>query len=171
MWERQARDEVFTEYVHARGAALRRTAVHLCAGDEAAAEDLLQNSLIRTYRSWDQVRDEDRRDAYVRRIMVRLSFRRERRTFLGWHGPGETGASAEQQLVDRHAVWAYLAALPHRQRAVIVLRYYEDLSEREIAEVLGCSTGTVKTHASRALATLRARLGQAEQEETIHEHG
>lgn len=170
MRKRQSRDEVFTEYVQARGATLRRTAVHLCAGDEAAADDLLQNSLIRAYSSWAQVRDEDRRDAYVRRIMVRLSYRRDRRTIVGWHAQTET-PSTEQQMVGRHVVGGYLAALPPRQRAVVVLRYYEDMSEREIADVLGCSTGSVKTHASRALAALRTRLSQAEQEGAVREHG
>jgi RNA polymerase sigma-70 factor (sigma-E family) len=166
----RAYDGAFTEYVHARGTALRRTAVHLCAGDEAAADDLLQNSLIRTYQSWSKVRDEGSRDAYVRRIMVRLSYRRERRIGLGWV-EGAHATSAEHGVVERHTVWEYLGSLPPRQRAVVVLRYYEDLSEREIAEVLGCSTGSVKTHASRALASLRVRLAETEEQGAVHDHG
>jgi len=102
--------------------------------------------------------------------MVRLSYRRERRVFLGRYGHGEA-RSEEHELVERHAVWAFLATLPARQRVVMVLRYYEDLSEREIADVLGCSTGTVKTHASQALASLRARLGDTEQEGAFREYG
>ena len=161
------RDRAFTDYVHARAGTMLRTAVHLCAGDRAAAEDLVQNTLVKTYVSWSRLRDPALRDAYVRRIMVRLSYRPGR-----WPVPVERlpEPAPTSSTADGHAardeLWTYLATLPARQRAVVVLRYYEDLSERDIADALGCTPGTVKTHASRALATLRNRL----QEGAPHEH-
>jgi RNA polymerase sigma-70 factor (sigma-E family) len=150
------RDQDFTRYVEARGGALLRTALFLCAGDRSGAEDLVQSTLVRAYVAWHRVRDEAARDGYVRRIMVRESYRRPARSLpvlgeqrlLDAHGPVE----------DRLDLFPLLAALPRQQRAVVVLRYYEDLSEREIADALGCSPGSVKRHASRALATLRGRL-------------
>ena len=151
------RDREFTRYVEARGSALLRTAVFLCAGDRSAAEDLVQSALVRAYVTWHRVRDEGARHSYVRRIMARESCRRPapslpvlgEPSLVDPHGPAE----------DRLDLLPLLAALPRQQRAVVVLRYYEDLSEREIADALGCSPGSVKRHASRALATLRVRLG------------
>jgi RNA polymerase sigma-70 factor (sigma-E family) len=155
------RDRAFTDYVHARAATMLRTAVHLCAGDVAAAEDLVQNTLVRTYVSWNRVRDPGLRDAYVRRIMVRVASRPPRKPMPVAFVPEPVpGRPHEERYVERDALNPYLAALPPKQRAVVVLRYYEDLSEREIAEALGCAPGTVKAHASRALATLRARMSE-----------
>ncbi len=155
-----ARQEEFTRYVEARSAGLLRTAVFLCAGDRSAAEDLVQSALVKAYVSWARVRDEQKRDAYVRRILVRESYRRgpaKARDVA--HGPEIGDRPAPSHNRDDHlSLFPELAALPRQQRAVVVLRYYEDLSEREIAEALGVSTGAVKSHASRALATLRARL-------------
>ena len=150
------RDRDFTRYVEARGGALLRTAMFLCVGDRSAAEDLVQSTLVRAYVAWHRVRDEDARDGYVRRIMVRESYRRPARTMpvLGEPGLHEPHGPVE----DRLDLFPLLAALPHQQRAVVVLRYYEDLSERDIADALGCSPGSVKRHASRALGTLRSRL-------------
>jgi RNA polymerase sigma-70 factor (sigma-E family) len=157
------RDRAFTEYVDARAATMLRTAVHLCAGDEAAAEDLVQNTLVRTYVSWRKVRDPGLRDAYVRRIMVRLASRPGRRPTPVERLPEPAPRhSHEDGYAERDALNPYLAALSPRQRAVVVLRYYEDLNEREIAEALGCAPGTVKAHASRALATLRAQMEGAD---------
>ena len=150
------RDAEFTRYVEARGAALLRTAVFLCAGDRSAAEDLVQSTLVRAYVAWHRVRHEAARDGYVRRIMVRESYRRpssSRRILVEPEQPDAHGP-----VEDRLDLFPLLAALPRQQRAVVVLRYYEDLSERDIADALGCSPGTVKRHASRALATLRSRL-------------
>ena len=153
------RDRAFTDYVHARAGVMLRTAVHLCAGDGAAAEDLVQNTLVRTYVSWNKIRDPGLRDAYVRRIMVRLASRPGRRPVPVERVPEPPPRdSHEIGYAERDALNPYLAALSPKQRAVVVLRYYDDLSEREIADALGCSPGAVKTHASRALATLRARL-------------
>jgi RNA polymerase sigma-70 factor (sigma-E family) len=152
------RDGEFTRYVEARGGALLRTAVFLCVGDRSAAEDLVQTTLVRAYVAWHRVRDDGARDSYVRRIMVRESYRR----------PGtpaslprtEPSTAPHPAVDDRLDLFPLLAALPRQQRAVVVLRYYEDLSEREIADALGCSPGSVKRHASRALATLRGRLSE-----------
>ena len=150
------RDQEFTRYVEARGGALLRTAVFLCAGDRASAEDLVQSTLVRAYVAWHRVRDETARNAYVRRIMVRESYRR---STTPAPAPVEAaGPDAHRAVDDRLDLFPLLAALPRQQRAVVVLRYYEDLSEREIADALGCSPGSVKRHASRALAALRGRL-------------
>ena len=131
------RDRAFTEYVHARSARMLRTAVHLCAGDTAAAQDLVQNTLVKTYVSWGKVRDPERRDAYVRRIMVRLASRPGRRPTPVEHLPEPApSVSHEERHVEHAAISELLAGLPPRQRAVIVLRYYDDLSERDIADAL-----------------------------------
>jgi RNA polymerase sigma-70 factor (sigma-E family) len=150
------RDRDFTRYVEARGGALLRTAVFLCAGDRSGAEDLVQSTLVRAYVAWHRVRDEAARDGYVRRIMVRESYRRPARSLAVLGEPGLLDAHGPVE--DRLDLFPLLAALPRQQRAVVVLRYYEDLSERDIADALGCSPGSVKRHASRALATLRGRL-------------
>ncbi|HVX53969.1 SigE family RNA polymerase sigma factor [Nocardioides sp.] len=153
----------FEHWVAVRYPALRRTAYLLCGGDPHAADDLTQTTLAKLYLSWGKVRDHDRIDAYVRRIMLnehRSSWRRAFRhhevpaEHLPDHpAPGDAGLDGE-----RDAVWAFVQTLPPKQRAVIVLRYYEDLSEIEIAAALGISPGTVKSQASRALAALRQRL-------------
>jgi RNA polymerase sigma-70 factor (sigma-E family) len=169
-----SRDEEFTRYVEARSPALLRTAVYLCAGDQAAADDLMQTTLVKAYVTWHKLQDPDKRNAYVRQIMVRESYRR---------GPGRARDRSHVSETQERAVPAverddhlslmpHLAALPRQQRAVVVLRYYEDLSERQIADALGCSPGSVKSHASRALATLRMRLDGTFRpggEEVVHE--
>jgi RNA polymerase sigma-70 factor (sigma-E family) len=158
------RDADFTAYLEARQGRLLRTA-YLLTGDQHQAEDLLQTSLAKLYLSWDKVRDRGSVDAYVRRIMVNENNSLWRR---GWrrrelatetvpetapfHDEYDEGAGA--------AVWAVVQTLPRRARAVVVLRYYEQLSEAETAEVLGISVGTVKSQCSRALATLRERIGE-----------
>jgi len=152
------RDREFTRYVEARGSALLRTAVFLCAGDRSAGEDLVQSTLVRAYVAWHRVRDETARDGYVRRIMVRESYRRPARSLPVMDEPGIPDPHGPVE--DRLDLFRLLAALPRQQRAVVVLRYYEDLSERDIADALGCSPGSVKRHASRALATLRGRLSE-----------
>ncbi|HXH80132.1 SigE family RNA polymerase sigma factor [Nocardioides sp.] len=155
-----ARDEEFTRYVETRSAALLRTAVFLCSGDSAAAEDLVQATLVKAYVHWSRVRDEHKRDAYVRKIMVRESYRRgpARAKDVAHVAEIRDRASPAGDHDDHLSLFPQLAALPRQQRAVVVLRYYEDLSEQQIADALGCSTGSVKQHASRGLATLRERL-------------
>ena len=160
----RARDADFAAYMQARQPALLRTA-YLLTGNRHAAEDLVQTALAKLYLSWDRVRDREALDGYVRRIMVnentslwrrawkRLEVTPERMPEPPVHDAYDDGAGA--------ALWEFVRTLPPRQRAVLVLRYYEDLTEAEIADVLGVSVGTVKSQASRALAALRARAPEA----------
>ena len=166
-----SKDDEFSSYMAARQAALLRTAF-LLTGERAAAEDLLQTALAKLYLSWDKVRDRGALDGYVRRIMVNEHNSLWRRAWK--RREHSTDEMPEQPVHDDYddglgaALWSYLQTLPPRQRSVIVLRYYEQLSEAEIADVLGISVGTVKSQASRALAGLRAR---APQSLTPHESG
>ena len=150
--------EAFRAYVVGRSSALLRTA-YLLTGNRADAEDLLQTALAKSYLSWERIRDREAVDAYVRRVMVntQTSFWRRRRPEASYDvvpdlEPGRD-ATADADLHD--ALWNAMAELPRKQRAAVVLRYYEDLSEAETARVLGVSIGTVKSSTSRALASLR----------------
>ena len=131
-------------------------------GDVGRAEDAVQSALAKAYASWHRVSSARHPEAYVRQMAVNEVLGVRRRSWWkaerSGHVPDvEVPDSAEQELVDRDELWAGLLALAPRQRAVLVLRYYEDLSEQQIAEVLGCSRGTVKSQAADALATLRRR--------------
>ena len=149
----------FEDFFHATWPRLFRT-TYAVAGDAASAEDALQAAYAKAFASWRRIRETDHPEAYVRRMAVnevlgtrrRPAFRRERYV----DAEPAPAPSPEPELTDRDAVWRAVSALPPRQRAVIVLRYYEDLSEADIADVLGCSRGTVKSQASDALARLRA---------------
>ncbi len=151
----------FTSYVRARGPVLLRTARSLTA-NPSDAEDLLQTALTKTYLAWDGITDHRALDGYVRRALVntRTSMWRKRRVdeFACDELPEPEVAPgpdpAEQQAV-RDAMWRAIGKLPDRQRAMVVLRYYEDLSEAQTAELLGVSVGTVKSAVSRALVKLR----------------
>lgn len=148
--------EAFSAFVTARYEALARTAF-LLTGDRGHAEDLVQTALLKTLRGWDRLRDPDAATAYTRTVMVRLAGRWSRRRWRGEIPTQLFDASGPES--DRDAaldVQAALRALPWQQRAVLVLRYFDDLSEHETAAVLGCSDGTVKSRAHRALAALRA---------------
>ncbi len=155
--------EAFRGYVTARSGPLLRTA-YLLTGNRADAEDLLQTALAKTYLAWDRIREREALDGYVRRVMVntQTSFWRRRRVD---ERPVEhlpelvAGRDAAADLDLHDALWSALARLPRRQRAAVVLRYYEDLSEAETAAVLGVSVGTVKSTTSRALARLRDDTG------------
>lgn len=133
------------------------------SGDAGRAEDAVQSALAKAYASWRRVSAADHPEAYVRRMAVNEALGVQRRGWWRSERPGQVPDvagppdSGEQALVDRAELWDGLIALAPRQRAVLVLRYYEDLSEQQIADVLGCSTGTVKSQASDALATLRRR--------------
>jgi RNA polymerase sigma-70 factor (ECF subfamily) len=158
----ETREAEFREFVRARSAALLRIAYLVC-GDLTLAEDLLQTTLTRTYLAWRRHGGIESLDAYARRVLLntatswwRRRWRGERPTLNLPERPISDGAD---HVAERDAMWRLLGRLPARQRAVIVLRYYEDLSEADIASQLGVSVGTVKSHASRALATLRANLG------------
>ncbi|MEU4680869.1 SigE family RNA polymerase sigma factor [Micromonospora sp. NPDC023737] len=159
---RDQSEEEFREFVAARSAALLRTA-YLLAGDWATAEDLLQTALTKTYLAWRRLGGIEAVEPYARRVLVNTSTSWWRRR---WHGerptdvlPERAGADEIERQLDRDLLWRHLRALPTRQRAVLVLRFYEDMSEAQTAALLGISTGTVKSQTSRALATLRQRMG------------
>ncbi|HVV31255.1 MAG TPA: SigE family RNA polymerase sigma factor [Mycobacteriales bacterium] len=155
--------EQFREFVAGRSPALLRTA-YLLTGSHPDAEDLLQTALAKTYLRYDRIRDKGALESYVRRAMVttQTSFWRRRargREFATDQVPDRPppgGEDAAETTAIRDAMWRSLGRLGARQRAVLVLRYYEDLSEAETADILGVAPGTVKSQAARALATLRA---------------
>lgn len=146
----------FSGFVAARYEALARTAF-LFTGDRGHAEDLVQSALIKTLRSWNRLADPAAAEAYTRTVMVRLAGRWSRRR---WRGelPAELvdDVGSEADSASALDVRAALRALPWPQRAVLVLRYFDDLSESQTAAILGCSEGTVKSRSHRALAALRA---------------
>ncbi len=154
------KDADFSAYMSARQPALYRTA-YLLVGDHAGAEDLLQNAFAKLYLSWDRIRDRGALDGYVRRIMVNEHNSLWRRAWKRREHPADTVPdTGTQDTYDDGmggVLWSFIQTLPPRQRSVVVLRYYEQLSEAETAAVLGISVGTVKSQTSRALAGLRAR--------------
>jgi RNA polymerase sigma-70 factor (sigma-E family) len=155
-----AADEAdFAAFVANRSPALLSFA-HVLTGDRHDAEDVVQTALAATALGWHRVRSRDNPEGYVRRAIVTTHLNRQRRR------PWRERPSADvpeppappapgEDLDERDAMWRVLATLPARQRAVLVLRYYEDLSEADIADVLGCSRGTVKSQAAKALDRLR----------------
>ena len=159
---RQSDEDHFSAFVAANSAALFRTA-YLMTGDYQRAEDLLQTTLVRVYQRWTRVEEMERPVAYTRKVLVNQAtswWRRRsshelpvlRRDERSWDGRLEDVAEHER-------VWAAVLSLPPRQRAVTVLKYYEDLSEAEIAATLDMAPGTVKSHghaAARRLAVLLA---------------
>jgi RNA polymerase sigma-70 factor (sigma-E family) len=147
----------YTEFVSARYGELFRFAYVLC-GDEHRAADLVQDALERTALAWRRVENQDDPERYVRRVLVNLNvsrFRRLRRERLVADAPEIVHIDPPR---GDDELWGLLAALPPRQRTVIVLRFYEDMTETQIATALGCSLGTVKSNSSRAIAKLRAAL-------------
>lgn len=157
-------DQEYADFFAATWPRLFRTAVAI-TGDPGSAEDALQTAYAKVYASWDRVQRAEQPEAYVRRMVVNEVLGARRHGWWRRERPqehvGSDGAtpSPEQGVVDRDAVWAAVCALPVRQRAVIVLRYYEDLSEEQIAETLRCSRGTVKSQASAAMKNLRRMTG------------
>jgi len=157
-----ARDDEFADFVAARYRALLRTGFAL-TGDLGHAEDLAQSALIKTYLAWGRLREITSAEGYARRTLVRLALRERQRR---WHGEisaeqlpesDASGRAAGQGNQDDLAidVRRALAALPADQRAVLVLRYLDDQTEAETAQILGIAQGTVKSRASRGLASLR----------------
>jgi RNA polymerase sigma-70 factor (sigma-E family) len=155
-------EEEFREYVETRGPALLRAARQL-TGHPLDAEDLLQNALTKTYLAWDRIEDRRALDGYVRRAMVNINISQWRRRKLEEYPSDELPEQASSETVacgDLHDLLEQaLQELPERMRAAIVLRYYEDMTELEIARTLGISVGTVKSTVSRAMAKLRNALG------------
>ena len=151
----------FEEFMTSRWAGLVRLAFGL-TGDRWLAEDLAQTALASAYASWWRVSRADDPDAYVRRILINASKGRWRRTRVAEQAagsPADVPDQAEDPSVaigERSALLKALGALPPRQRAVVVLRYWEDLSDAQAAALLGCSASTVRSQAARALAKLRA---------------
>ena len=154
------RDADFAEYVGERSAALRRYA-YLLTGDLASADDLLQDALVKVYRRWPPVTGPGT-EAYVRKVIARthISVWRHvgRREVPVAELPEASAPDAMSGVADRDQVWRLLRELGPRQRAVVVLRFWSDLPEAEIAGILNISTGTVKSQLSRALANLRNAL-------------
>jgi RNA polymerase sigma-70 factor (sigma-E family) len=151
-------DAAFREYVLARGTALLRTAVML-TGNRADAEDLVQAALAKTYLSWRKINDRAALDAYVRRAMVNTHIswwrRRKLEEFPTDELPDQAVADHARDSDMAEVVRRALDRLPRRMRAAVMLRYFEDMTEPEIAAALGISLGTVKSTVSRAVARLR----------------
>jgi RNA polymerase sigma-70 factor (sigma-E family) len=151
----------FREFVATRSAALLRTA-YLLTGDTHHAQDLLQTALLGTVRRWGAIRGREHPEAYVRTAMYRHQINRWRlrsrrpETLMAWTPERAASDDHATDTVERHRVFELLRTLPARQRAVVVLRYYEDRSEAEVAQLLDISLGTVRSQASKALAKLRA---------------
>jgi len=160
----QERDADFAAYMQARQSSLLRTA-YLLTGDRHTAEDLVQTAFAKLYLSWDRVQRQELVDGYVRRILVNEHNSLWRRAWKRREHSAEyeTLHRLERPHHDTHddgtgsALWDVVQTLPRKARAVVVLRYYEELSEAETAAVLGISVGTVKSQTSRALAALRTR--------------
>ncbi|MFD9003515.1 SigE family RNA polymerase sigma factor [Streptomyces sp. NPDC059582] len=171
MGERKsARDEEFQAFVIGRWPRLMRTAF-LLTGEQHAAEDLVQSTLEKTFVAWRRVGSADDPEAYVRRVMINAHARRHRRKLREFLAPkDDTGLAHEvadtgdriSQADDRNALLKALAQLPPRQREAVVLRYWEDLTESQAAEAMGCSVGAVKSNAAKGIAKLRAVPGLAE---------
>ena len=153
----------FDAFVASSGSTLLRTA-YLLTGDHASAEDLLQDTLVRVWSRWSRVRAADSPLAYARRVLVTTSVSRWRaaRSRSGREhlvaDPPETGSGEPPPRDDE--LWQAVLALPPRQRAVMVLAYYEDLTDQDAAEVLACTVGTVKSQRAKALRALRLRLAE-----------
>lgn len=152
----------YEEFADTRLAPLLRYAVML-TGDPHQAQDLVQETMVRVQLNWRRVARADSPERYVRRMLTNqyVDWKRGswmRRVLLRGEPDESLPASDDhaQSAVDRDQIWSWLSRLPRRQRAALVLRYYEDLPDAEIADVLGCAVGTVRSSISRALATLRA---------------
>jgi RNA polymerase sigma-70 factor (sigma-E family) len=162
---RGTRDADFAAYLAARQASVLRTA-YLLTGNRHDAEDLVQTAFAKLYLSWDRVRDQGAIDGYLRRILVNEHNSLWRRA---WKRREHTAEDTVLHALDKphhdvhddgsgSALWDVVQTLPRKARAVVVLRYYEELSEAETAAILGISVGTVKSQASRALASMRGRV-------------
>jgi RNA polymerase sigma-70 factor (sigma-E family) len=149
----------FAEFVRGRSSALLRSA-YLLTGDQHLAEDLVQETLARTHRAWPRLHADGNPEAYARKVMYHAQVSIWRRPKVAEVLPGELpdrgGADPADAVARRVAVQRALLTLSPRQRAVVVLRYFEDQTEVEAAEMLGVSVSTVKTQTARALERLRA---------------
>jgi RNA polymerase sigma-70 factor (sigma-E family) len=159
---RQQDVSAFSDFVAASTGRLFRTA-YVLVGDHQLAQDLLQESLIKAYVAWPRLRDESKAEAYTRKIIVTtcISWRRRR----SFHErpvavlPEAPEADQTDRLAAQDDLWAQIHRLPPGQRAAVTLRYFEDLSEAQTAELMGCSVGTVKRQVASGLAKLRGWMG------------
>ncbi|HEU5038586.1 MAG TPA: SigE family RNA polymerase sigma factor [Nocardioides sp.] len=166
-----AADAAFTEFAAASRARLRSTAYLLC-GDWDRASDHVQEGLLRVYVAWPRLVRHGGELAYARKAVVSafLDHRRKRSSTerpAAEHVDRASGEDVAGAVADREALMAALARLPERQRACVVLRYFEELDVRETAAVLRCSEGNVKSQTSRALASLRAMFEDASRDELV----
>jgi len=159
----EALEQEYVQYVRARLADLSRVAFLLC-GDAHRADDLVQQTITKLYMGWERISTVERLDPYVRAMLVRV-FLSERRAPWSrvrlFHQVPDSPAALDGDVEERQVLRAALERLPRAQRAVLVLRFLCDLPVAEVAAALDCSEGTVKSHTSRGLATLRRRLGPA----------
>lgn len=161
----------FEEFVASEGPGFRRLAYLLC-GDVHRAEDLTQTALAKVYRHWSRVAAMEHPTAYANRVLVREATswrRRKASTEVVTDNLTTLDARASQPdhadaIAEADATWQLLATLPPKQRAALVLRYYQDMSDDQIAETLGCSASTVRSNAARAFAALREAAGDQPQE-------
>ncbi|MFF3671074.1 SigE family RNA polymerase sigma factor [Microtetraspora malaysiensis] len=152
-------DSRFADFVAARADALLRYG-YVLSGDPHDAADLTQEALLRLHRAWSRVYRKDNPESYTRMIMVRLHvsvWRRRRRERLFWELPDQVSLDTLPSETEQD-LWQAMKGLPRKQRAVLVLRYYEQLTDAEIATVLGVSRGTVRSHASLGLSKLRSSV-------------
>jgi RNA polymerase sigma-70 factor (sigma-E family) len=157
------RDAEYTEYVTARLSSLRRLAAALC-DDWQRADDLVQATLIKLYARWGRVRAATHPDAYARAVLVHEFIHERRSVWVKRVSLSGTVTDSPAPTIDQDAVLdlrAAVAALPARQRATLVLRFYCDLNIDQAAEILGCSPGTVKSQTARALEAVRRALAPA----------
>jgi RNA polymerase sigma-70 factor (sigma-E family) len=158
----RADDEAdFNAFATTRMVQLRRTAYLMC-GDWHRADDAVQNVLVKLYVHWERIGGTERLDGYVRTMLIRATLDHRRRFWwqreISTGSPPDIVTAQSTQVEDRMVLVDALAAMPPRQRAVVVLRYWEDLDVAETAQVLGCSKGTVKSQSARGLARLRTLL-------------
>jgi RNA polymerase sigma-70 factor (sigma-E family) len=164
----------FAEYAEACSATLFKTAF-LMVGDHQLAQDLVQEALVKTLMAWPRLNDRDNLHAYTRRVIVTTSISwRRRRSF---HErpvevlPERHGPDLAEAVVTANEMVAALGTLPPRQRAAIVLRFYQDLTEVQTAEAMGCSVGAVKSQVSSGLRRLREKLGSSFDHVTVSDQG
>jgi len=152
--------EEFAEFARGRHGALYRYA-YLLAGDRGLADDLVQEALIKTYVAWRRLHNPHAAEAYTRKVITTtaIDWWRRKSYHERPHDDLPEGIAGTEDAGTRLWLWHELLQLPPRQRAALVLRYYEDLTEAQTAEVLGCALGTVKSQVSLALRKLRDRLG------------
>ncbi|MEU6221641.1 SigE family RNA polymerase sigma factor [Streptomyces sp. NPDC047022] len=160
----QGRAREFDEFVAARWSALVHLARLLVGGDRHQAEDLLQESLVKLWFVWPKVAD-DAPEPYVRKVMVRAAARSRQRRWWGERPveqlpEGALACDVSADVAERSRLEAALAQLSPKQRVAVVLRYYQDLPERQVAEALRCPVGTARSHASRGVARLRQLLAE-----------